>query len=290
MKTDIAQNKIEIMLPRNRRLDLTRSCIMGILNVTPDSFSDGGRYKNINAAVEHAKIMIENGAAIIDIGGESSRPGSEPVSGDIEKDRVLPVIEKIREFSDIPISIDTTKSDVASEAIEAGADIINDISALRFDNKMIDTAVKYDVPVILMHMLGEPKTMQSEPSYDDCIGEVRKFLMERIVACVKAGIDRDKIIIDPGIGFGKRLEDNLDILRNLDKLTELGYPVLLGASRKSFIGMISEKTPGDADKRIGGSLAAMFFALVAGCRIIRVHDVAESVEALRIYAAVEGNL
>ncbi len=230
--------------------------------------------------------MIDEGADIIDIGGESARPGSEPVSAETEKERVIPVIKEIRKISDIPISIDTTKAIVAQEAIEAGADMINDISALRFDRKMIEIVVKYDVPVILMHMLGEPKTMQSNPHYEDCVGEIKQFFEERIRFCTDNGVDRGKIIIDPGIGFGKRLQDNLNILRNLSTFTGLGCPLMLGASRKSFISVITGNK-GAADKRIGGSLAAVFYAVRGGCRIIRVHDVAESIEAIKTIKAVE---
>ena len=261
---------------------------MGILNVAPDSFSDGGKFTDINLAVKHTLIMIADGADIIDIGGESTRPGSEQVSEAEELKRVIPVIEKIREKSDIPISIDTTKAVVAHKAVEAGADIINDISSLRSDPKMVETVRDCDTPVILMHMLGTPKTMQKNPSYNDCVGEIIEFLAERMDYCKKNGISRDKIILDPGIGFGKRLQDNLEIIANVNRFAELGVPVMIGASRKSFINMIT-KTDRQASKRIGGSLAAAIMAVMRGADILRVHDVAETVEAMQVVKALRTN-
>jgi dihydropteroate synthase len=276
----------KMSLPRGRWLDFTDTRVMAVINVTPDSFSDGGRFLNARDAVDYALRVVEEGADIIDVGGESSRPGSEPISRDEESARVIPVIEGIRQFSDIPISIDTTKAEVARRAFEAGADILNDISALRFDEAMIKTAVRYDTPVIVMHMLGAPKTMQIEPHYDDCVKEIKEFFIERIGHCTGKGIGRDRIILDPGIGFGKRLEDNLAIIKNLYELKSLGCPLMLGASRKSFISMVTG-SKGDADKRIGGSLAALFVALRNGCDIVRVHDVGETIESIKVLKALE---
>ncbi|MFH2037298.1 MAG: dihydropteroate synthase [Candidatus Zixiibacteriota bacterium] len=276
----------KLILPGNRFLDLEKPAIMGILNLTPDSFSDGGKHDDPITGLERARQMISEGADIIDIGGESSRPGSEPVSANNELGRVLPVIKKIREFSNIPISIDTTKAVVARESLLGGADIINDISAMRFDKQMVPVAKEFEVPIILMHMLGSPKTMQKDPSYENCLEEIIQFFRERIDYCLSHGVSREKIIIDPGIGFGKRLEDNLNILKNLKSFNILNRPLLIGASRKSFIQMITGQDK-PADKRIGGSLMALFYALRAGCNILRVHDVAETVEAVKVYGAIE---
>jgi len=273
-------------LPRGRKLELSRTLVMGVLNVTPDSFSDGGQYIDPQKALNRAMCMIEEGADIIDIGGESSRPGSAPVNADEEMRRTIPIIEAIRKKSNIPVSIDTTKADVARQAIEAGADIINDISALRFDDGMANVAADFDGPVTLMHMLGTPGTMQDNPHYDDCLAEITQFFSERLEFCDKSGIDRARIILDPGIGFGKRLEDNLNIIKNLGRFSGLGRPLMIGASRKSFIQMITG-IKRDADKRIGGSLAAVFYAVRFGCNIIRVHDVAETVETIKVINAIE---
>ncbi|MEW5925403.1 MAG: dihydropteroate synthase [Candidatus Zixiibacteriota bacterium] len=285
-------NKIEIpvaeklSLPGGRHLDLTRPLVMGVINVTPDSFSDGGRYHDLNDAVARAEQMINDSADIIDIGGESSRPGSVSIHIDEELRRTIPVIKAVRRISSIPISIDSTKSEAARQAIDAGADIINDISALRFDNKMAEVAAGFDGPVVLMHMLGTPKTMQADPHYDDCIREIREFFEERLTFCGQHGIERTRIILDPGIGFGKRLEDNINIIKNFRQFSSFGCPLLMGASRKSFIAMITG-IRGNADKRIGGSLAALIHAIHAGCNILRVHDVAETVEAIKVMSAIE---
>jgi dihydropteroate synthase len=260
--------------------------IMGILNVTPDSFSDGEQYLSIELAISRAKEIIAEGGDIIDIGGESSRPGSEPVSLDDEIERVIPVIKAIRTFSMIPISIDTTKSEVANLAIKSGADIINDISALRLDEKMIDVAIEFNAPVILMHMLGKPKTMQVEPHYDDCVTEVMQFLSERVQYCENKGVSKEKIIIDPGIGFGKRLIDNLAIIKNISIFKKLGCPILIGTSRKSFIGMVTGNMK-NSDKRIGGSIASSIYAMLKGVDILRVHDVAATVEAVKVIKSIE---
>ena len=256
-----------------------QSLIMGILNVTPDSFSDGGQYFDKNVAVEHALAMIRNGANIIDIGGESTRPFSDPVSLDEEISRVIPVIKGIRKKSDVCISIDTTKSMVASEALHVGASIINDVSAMEVDPFMADIAVKFDCPIIIMHMKGTPKNMQDNPTYESLISDIKNYLIKRIDYAVSKGVHRKKIIIDPGIGFGKTVENNFEIINNLNHFVKLNFPVLLGASRKSFIG-IALNLP--ENERLEGSLAANIIGLQQGVKIFRVHDVAETYKALLI--------
>ncbi|MDO9578138.1 MAG: dihydropteroate synthase [Candidatus Cloacimonadales bacterium] len=264
-----------------RELDLSQPKIMGILNVTPDSFSDGNKFLDVEKAVEHAFQMEKEGADIIDIGGESTRPGAQKVELQEELDRVIPVIEKIRQKSEIPISIDTYKSEVAEAALVAGADLINDISALRFDEKMMEVLKSNrQVPIILMHMLGTPQDMQKEPFYNDVIEEILKFFKERIEYCVTHRIDISRLVIDPGIGFGKRQEDNLEILKKLSEFKCFGVPVLLGASRKSFIGRIYESK---ADDRLEGSLAATALGLEAGVNIFRVHDVQAHKRFLQVW-------
>ena len=260
-------------------IDHKQSLIMGILNVTPDSFSDGGLYFDKNAAIEHALEMIENGADIIDVGGESTRPFSDPVSLDEEISRVIPVIEGIREKSDVCISIDTTKSIVANKALHVGASIINDISAMEVDPLMADVAIKFDCPLIIMHMKGTPKNMQDNPKYEFLISDIKDYLVERVDFAVSKGINRKKIIIDPGIGFGKTVENNFEIINNLNHFVKLNFPVLLGASRKSFIG-ISLNLP--ENDRLEGSLAANVIGLQQGVKIFRVHDVSETNKALLI--------
>tara|TARA_B100000427_G_scaffold232272_1_gene195384 strand:+ start:173 stop:1024 length:852 start_codon:yes stop_codon:yes gene_type:complete len=259
--------------------DKKQSLIMGILNVTPDSFSDGGQYFDKNVAVEHALDMIRNGANIIDIGGESTRPFSDPVSLDEEISRVIPVIKGIREKSDVCISIDTTKSMVASEALHVGASIINDVSAMEVDPFMADIAVKFDCPIVIMHMKGTPKNMQDNPTYESLISDIKNYLIKRIDYAVSKGVHRKKIIIDPGIGFGKTVENNFEIINNLNHFVKLNFPVLLGASRKSFIG-IALNLP--ENERLEGSLAANIIGLQQGVKIFRVHDVAETHKALLI--------
>lgn len=276
-------------LSGNRQLDFRKPLVMGILNATPDSFSDPGRFFKFEDGIRRAHDIIDEGADIIDIGGESSRPGAQPVDADTESDRVIPLIDAIREFSDIPISIDTTKAIVAQKAIDAGADIINDISAFRFDAGMVHVAAGANVPAVLMHMLGTPKNMQENPSYEDCIEEIKCFFREQIDFCISGGMDRDRLILDPGIGFGKRPQDNLTIIKNLGEFKSFGYPIMVGASRKSFIPSVSGITNA-ADKRIGGSLASMIISVYNGCSIVRVHDVAETVEALRILRAIEESI
>ena len=264
-----------------------RTYIMGVLNVTPDSFSDGGKYLDPKRAVERALEMQAQGADIIDIGGESSRPGAEPVSVEEELRRVVPVLEEVCDKLDIPVSIDTYKSEVAEKAIELGADMVNDISALRFDPNMVKVVANYDVPVVLMHMKGTPRDMQLNPSYDDVMHEIVSFLYERKQFAVSHGVDEHKIILDPGIGFGKRtgkgIEDNCEILRRLKELKVLGNPVLVGASRKTFIGNVcgeGEQLP--VNERLEGSLAAIAVAVMNGADIVRVHDVKESKRFLRL--------
>jgi len=256
-----------------------RSLIMGILNVTPDSFSDGGDYYEKNLAVEHALKMVNQGADIIDIGGESTRPFSEPVSFDEEISRVIPVIKGIRENSDVCISIDTTKSKVALAALESGASFINDISAMETDPAMVNVALKFDCPLVLMHMKGKPKNMQDNPLYNSLIKDIKNYLFERVDFAISKGIDRKKIIIDPGIGFGKTVENNFELINNLEQFVEMKLPVLLGASRKSFIGVtldLPEK------ERMEGSIAANIIGLQKGAKIFRVHDVVETNRAMVI--------
>jgi len=253
--------------------------IMGILNVTPDSFSDGGQFLKVENAFTHSVKMIEEGADIIDIGGESTKPFADPVSTDEELSRVIPVIEKIRSEYDILISIDTTKSKVAEEAITAGANIINDVSAMEIDENMLQIAKNYNSPIIMMHMKGIPKNMQNNPTYDHLITEIKDYLSSRVKCAINAGIDKKNIIIDPGIGFGKSVEHNFEIINNLDSFVDLGFPVLLGASRKSFIGLTLDVEEKD---RLEGSIAANVIGLQKGAKIFRVHDVLAAKKSLII--------
>lgn len=277
-----------IKLKRGRELKLTHPVVMGILNVTPDSFSDGGLYASPEKAVEHALRMEEQGADIIDIGGESTRPGAEPVSEDIEIERIIPVIERLSDLSDIPISIDTYKSMVAESALKAGADIVNDVSAMRFDVKMMGVVAQHEAPVVLMHMQGTPRAMQVDPHYEDCVTEICVFFERRLALAQSHGIDKTKIILDPGIGFGKRLKDNLEILARFNEFTRFGLPVMVAGSRKSFIGMLHDSSHA-AEERLGGSIAAAILGVVNGASIVRVHDVAETVEALKVFQAVRSS-
>ncbi len=258
--------------------------LMGVVNVTPDSFSDGGRFLDADVAVEHALLLFEQGADMIDIGGESSRPNAEPVSETEEMRRVIPVVAKLAERTALPISIDTYKAGVASEAISAGASIVNDISALRFDPKMAGVVADAGCKVVLMHMLGNPRTMQKNPRYDDVVEEVAAFLEERAAFAIGEGVPPENIWIDPGIGFGKRLEDNLDLLAGFSKIREIGYPTVVGTSRKSFIGtIIEEESP---DERLFGSLGSFAWSALAGADILRVHDVRETAQMLDVIAAI----
>jgi dihydropteroate synthase len=263
-----------------------RPLVMGIINTTPDSFSDGGALPTTEAAVAHGLALIDQGAEILDIGGESTRPGAVDVSLDEELSRTVPVIEALRACTQTPISIDTRKPEVARAAIAAGADCWNDVSALTYDASSIDTAVALQVPVILMHAQGSPATMQAAPTYRDVMGEVRDFLVMRISQLVAAGLPRSMIVLDPGIGFGKTLEHNLALLAGLSRFGALGCPVLIGTSRKSFIGKI-DLTAADASDRLGGSIASMLAAASRGAHIIRVHDVSETVQALAVWQAIE---
>jgi dihydropteroate synthase len=260
-----------------------RTVVMAILNITPDSFYDGGRHGEVSQAIRDGLSMAEGGAEIIDIGGESTRPGSRPVSEDEELARVLPVLHGLRREVKVPISIDTYKSKVAQRALEAGADMINDISALRFDPEMISVVAREQVPVVLMHMQGTPRTMQAEPRYDDVVREVRDFLAAQLYKALDEGIAQQAVVIDPGIGFGKTLEHNLALLRGLPALAALGQPVLVGASRKAFVGKILDLDP---EERLEGSLAAAVAAILNGANILRVHDVRETVRAARVADAL----
>ena len=265
-----------------KTLDLGSPVVMGILNVTPDSFSDGGRYDVLDAAVEQALKMQTEGAAIIDIGGESTRPGAAAVDLHQELDRVVPVIGVLSRELDIPISIDTSKPGVMREAVAAGAGMINDVNALNAAGAM-QAAKDADVPVCIMHMQGQPRTMQQAPDYQDVVSEVRQYLSDRVAACEAAGIPRRRIIVDPGFGFGKTLEHNLDLLAALNSFRELGVPLLVGLSRKSTIGQVTGRP---VEERLAGSLAAAVMAVERGASIIRVHDVAATVDALKFTLAV----
>lgn len=262
-----------------------RTIIMGVLNVTPDSFSDGGRFLSVQDALRRSEEMLREGADVIDVGGESTRPGSVQVQPDEEIRRVAPVIERIRaEFPDAIVSVDTTKAEVAARAIDAGAGLINDISALRFDPEMGRLAARSGLPVILMHMQGTPKTMQAAPSYGDAVGEVRSFLDGRIQEVTRAGVARERVLVDPGIGFGKTLKHNLQLLAGLSTLADLGCPVVVGTSRKSFIGRLLDDAPvGD---RLEGTLASAAIAIANGAHMLRVHDIKESVRTARVVDAI----
>ncbi len=257
---------------------------MGVVNVTPDSFSDGGLHLDPVAAVTAARRMLEDGAAIVDVGGESTRPGSQGVSLDEELGRVVPVLERLE---GLPVSIDTAKADVAQRALDLGAELVNDVTALRGDGRMAEVVAGSDAYVCLMHMQGEPRTMQLQPAYDDVVSEVLGFLEERLRFAVDAGIAEDRICLDPGIGFGKTVAQNFELVRRLDALTSLGRPVLIGFSRKSSLGRVL----GDATAKTGSlsaSVAAAVAAYERGATILRVHDVREHVEALTVAAAVAG--
>ncbi len=258
---------------------------MGVLNVTPDSFSDGGRFASVENAVAQALKMVEEGADIIDIGGESTRPGAAPVTPEEESARVIPVIKALK--NKVPlISIDTRHAATMKAALEAGAGMINDVTALTHDPQSVSIAASLDVPVCLMHMRGSPQDMQKSPHYENVVDEVLDYLLQRAKVCEAAGIKRENMIIDPGIGFGKTLTHNLALLKNLDRFLDAGFPVLLGTSRKSFI----QKVVGDnstADSRIGGSLSSVLWGWSRGVKIFRVHDVKETAQALKIFQAIE---
>lgn len=270
----------------DRTLNCSEPQVMGVLNVTPDSFSDGGNFFDSEKAIARGQEMAAAGASIIDVGGESTRPGAEPVWEGDEIDRIAPVIKALA-AEGITVSVDTRRAAVMKAALEAGAQIINDVSALTFDNDSLDVVAQSDVPIILMHARGEPRTMQDDPSYDDVLLDVYDYLEGRIAACEQAGIDRSRLILDPGIGFGKRLvQDNGALINGLSLFHSLGCPILLGASRKRFIGAITGVE--DAEKRVAGSLAAALEGVRQGVQIVRVHDVAETIEAVKMIQAFRG--
>ena len=268
---------------RGRVLRLDRPQVMGIVNVTPDSFSDGGRHDEVEAAVAHGLKLVEEGADVLDIGGESTRPGAAGVPVEEELRRVLPVIEQLHARTSVPISIDTSKPEVMRAAVAAGAGIINDVYGLRREGAL-GAAAQAGAVVVLMHMLGEPRSMQDAPHYDDVVGDVHRFLAERIFAAEMAGIERRRIVVDPGFGFGKTLEHNLTLLARLEKFLELGVPVLAGLSRKRSIGELTGREVPDA--RVAGSVAAHLIAAQRGALLLRVHDVAATVDALKVWNAV----
>jgi len=263
---------------RNNFLDLTISKVMGVLNVTPDSFSDGGAFNMLESGLSQAALMLSEGADIIDIGGESTRPRAKAVTVQQELDRVIPVIEAVFKRFDTIVSIDTSKAQVMKEAINAGASLINDVRALQ-ENGALDTAVKANVPVCLMHMQGKPRLMQQNPCYDDVVRDVMTFLQDRISVCLKAGIAENQIIVDPGFGFGKSIEHNYQILANLERFHELNVPVMAGMSRKSMIGNLLQRK---IDQRLAGNIATATIAAQKGAQIIRVHDVKETIDAVKI--------
>ena len=267
---------------RDTVLDLAEPCVMGVLNVTPDSFSDGGRYADLAAAVARGVAMAEEGAAIIDVGGESTRPGAAAVSVQEELARVIPVIEQLAARVAVPISVDTSKPAVMSAAIAAGASLVNDVRALR-EPGALDAVARTGAAVCLMHMQGEPRTMQASPAYEDVVAEVRRFLAGRVEACVAAGIARDRICVDPGIGFGKLPEHNLALLAGLGRLADPAIPVLVGVSRKSLVGIITGRP---AAERLAGSVAFAALAASRGAAIIRAHDVAATVDAVKVASAL----
>jgi len=267
---------------RHRTIDLTRPVVMGILNVTPDSFSDGGRYAGVEAAVERAAQMAAEGVTIIDVGGESTRPGAEGVDAAIERERVVPVIERIARSLDVAISIDTSKVEVMSAAVAAGACIVNDVGALRAPGARA-FAAGARVGVCLMHMQGEPRSMQINPEYHDVVSEVSAFLAAERAACVSAGIAREAVALDPGLGFGKRHEHNMALLKNLGHLVALGSPLLVGVSRKSFIGRVLGRAP---QERLYGGLGLAALAVSLGARVVRTHDVSATRDAIRMVSEV----
>jgi dihydropteroate synthase len=254
---------------------------MGIVNVTPDSFSDGGRFLVADAAIAHGRELLGEGADIVDMGGESTRPGADPVSAEEETRRVVPVIEALAEDG-ARISIDTTKAEVAQAALAAGASIVNDVSALRFDRELAGVTAQAGATCVLMHMLGEPRTMQNDPRYDEVVSDVKRFLEERLAYAVEQGIPEEKIWLDPGIGFGKTLEHNLELIARLDEIVAIGRPVVFGASRKSFLEKLTGRL---VDERLAGTIAANLIAYERGARVFRVHDVAATVDALKLAAA-----
>jgi len=255
--------------------------LMGVVNVTPDSFSDGGMYLDPEAAVAHGRELVAQGAEILDVGGESTRPGAAEVSEEEELRRVLPVVEGLAGVA--TVSVDTSKLGVAEAALDAGASIVNDVTAMRRDPEIGGLCAERGVGLVLMHMLGDPRTMQVDPHYDDVVDEVKAFLAERLEVAVAAGVDEERIWLDPGIGFGKALEHNLELLRRLGELRSLGRPLVIGTSRKSFLGKIDDSP---VDRRMGGTIASSVLAAAEGADVLRVHDVAEVAQALKLAAAI----
>ena len=281
MSTDLFATVLDC---NGRPLTLDRPRVVGIINVTPDSFSDGGQFADLESAVAHGVRLAEEGADMLDVGGESTRPGSADVSVEEELRRVLPVIEQLIARTALPIAVDTSKPEVMRAAIAAGAGMINDVYALRREGAM-DAAADLRVPICLMHMQGEPRSMQDAPYYDDVVGEVHRFLTDRLFACELAGIDRRKVMVDPGFGFGKDLEHNLALLRRLERFADLGSGVYAGLSRKSMIGTLTGRK--DPAERAAGSVAAALIAVQRGARMVRAHDVAATVDAVKVWHAVQ---
>lgn len=258
--------------------------LMGVLNITPDSFSDGGDYNNLEAAFQRAAALVEAGADILDVGGQSTRPGAKQISPEAELERVIPIIKRIRKHLNVPISVDTTRAEIAQQAVQAGADLVNDISGGTFDAAMLTTVAALEVPIILMHIRGTPETMQQLTDYEDLVGDIIAVLRERIAAAEKAGIARSRLLIDPGIGFGKTAEQNLELLRQLDQFQTLGVPILVGTSRKSFIGKILNQD--DPKQRVWGTASTCCAAIAQGADLLRVHDLPEMWEASRVADAI----
>jgi len=283
IKRYMEQPRYELKLG-SAQMGLSRTILVGVLNVTPDSFSDGGRYYSHEQAVLRGSEMADQGADIIDVGGESTRPFSDPVTLDEELGRVIPVIEDLASISKVPISVDTRKAEVARRAVEAGATMINDVSGLR-DPEMLEAAVDLDLPVVIMHMLGEPKTMQRDIHYEDVMGDIALYLNDRIQAALEAGLKEKNIIVDPGIGFGKELRHNLDIIMRLRELTCLGRPIMIGPSRKTFIGKVLGLP---SHQRMEGTLAALVASVLNGADLVRVHDIKESLRVCRMADALLG--
>jgi dihydropteroate synthase len=277
---------MHLTLPNGATLSLDRPVIVGVLNLTPDSFSDGGRFDTVESAVEHAQRMVGEGADVIEVGGESTRPGAQRVDVDEQLRRIVPAIRRLRDVLSVPLSIDTTRATVAEAALDAGASIVNDVSAGRDDPQMFAMSASRGVPVIVMHMRGEPATMQQDPVYEDVASEVRQFLLERAAAARSAGVPRDQIVIDPGIGFGKTSQHNLTLLAQLDRLVDSGYPVMLGASRKRFLGAIVKEN--EPARRDAATAATTALAVAAGVRMLRVHDVRINRHAADVASAVRG--
>ena len=273
-----------IKLPSGKVLDTdSRALVMGVLNVTPDSFSDAGRFFRPDVAVEHARAMVAEGADVLDVGGESTRPGSRGVDAEEEMRRVIPIIKELAAETNVPISIDTQKAQVAEAALDAGAQLVNDVSALRSDERMAGLAAERGAPVCLMHMQGTPRTMQDSPAYTEVVGEVIEWLRERVAFAVDAGIRRESLFVDPGFGFGKTPQHNLELLRRLHELHALGCGVMVGTSRKSTLGVVLDA---ESDKRLYGTLATLACAVMSGCHMVRVHDVKPACDAVLMCEAI----